>query len=157
MSSSSVGRRPAVSWILSSSPSADRSLTIFDRPSSPRRPFSSASSVECPTFACFARMAWLRPSALRLAAICSPMDDNGVCPCHCPVIRLYRAKDFGAEGALIHPRLQLDHLAIYGEPATSFESVPRPTSVSPLSEGRVWRRASQVQPAGFSTLSLPPF
>ena len=49
---------------------------IFERPNSPRRPFSSASSVECPTFACFASADWLRPSVLRRAAICSPIEDS---------------------------------------------------------------------------------
>src|ERR1700730_5839349 len=77
MSSSSVGRPALASCSFSSSPSAVRILVILEYPSSPSRPFSRASSVESPTLAFFASVGCVRPSALRLVAICSPSSDRG--------------------------------------------------------------------------------
>src|ERR1700728_1626759 len=77
MSSSSVGRPKLASWSFNSSPRAVRIFVILEYPSSPSRPFSRASSVESPTLAFFASMGCVRPSVLRLVAICSPNKDRG--------------------------------------------------------------------------------
>src|ERR1700733_15329220 len=77
MSSSSVGRPALASWSFNSSPSAVSMLVILEYPSSPSRPFSRASSVESPTLDFFASMGCVRPSVLRLVAICSPKEDMG--------------------------------------------------------------------------------
>src|SRR5580658_3962487 len=77
MSSSRVGRRALAFCSFSSSPSAERILVILEYPSSPIRPFSRASSVERPTLAFFASVGFVRPSDLRLMAICSPSKYKG--------------------------------------------------------------------------------
>lgn len=74
MSSSRVGRSEPDFRSCSPNPSADRSLVTLEKPSSPLRLFSSASSVARLIEALRANSAWVRPSFLRLAAICAPKE-----------------------------------------------------------------------------------
>jgi len=58
-------------------PQRRENMVILEYPSSPIRPFSRASSVESPTLAFFASVGFVRPSDLRLMAICSPSKYRG--------------------------------------------------------------------------------
>ena len=69
-----MGRAELIGWTFSSSPKAASTRVSFEKPSSPVRPFSSASSVARLIPALRDSSDWLSFTFLRLWTTCLPME-----------------------------------------------------------------------------------